>query len=185
MENKIIKLIKKRDEKALNYLVDIYSDKVYYIATQILKGYGSKEDIEECVSDVFLSVWNNINDYDNKKSKFETFIFIKAKYKSLDYKRKLLKLRETNQIKEDVLFEMESNLKADGAEKEFIKKQRIKELIEFIKKFKEPDKTYFYLKYFMEYDIKSIASKFEDSVSGVENRLYRCRLKLKNILGQE
>ena len=80
MENKIIKLIKKKDHRGIDYIVDLYSDKISYIVNSILKGYSNKEDIEECISDVFISVYNDIHTYDNKKGKFETFVFIKAKY---------------------------------------------------------------------------------------------------------
>ncbi len=46
IENRIIRFIKKRDEKALDCIIDLYSDKVFYIVNQILRGYGGKEDIE-------------------------------------------------------------------------------------------------------------------------------------------
>lgn len=179
MQNKIIKLIKKKNEKAIDYLCEQYSDKVYYIASQILKGYASIEDIEECVSDTFLSVWNDIDEYDNRRGKFETFIYIKAKYKALDYKKKSLKIKENDEIREAKLIEIDSNLKHDSAENIAIKEEKRKEIIEFIKTFKEPDKTYFYLRYFMNFDIKQIAKKYNTTASSVESRLYRCRLNLR------
>ena len=37
--------------------------------------------------------------YDNKKGKFETFVFIKVKYIALDYKRKIIKKKEYEKIK--------------------------------------------------------------------------------------
>ena len=95
MENKIIKLIKKKDHRGIDYIVDLYSDKISYIVNSILNGYSNKEDIEECISDVFISVYNDIHTYDNKKGKFETFVFIKAKYIALEYKRKIIKKKES------------------------------------------------------------------------------------------
>jgi len=58
-------------------------------------------------------------------------------------------------------------------------------IIQEIKKFKEPNKSYFYLRYFMNYEIKDIAKMFNITASAVENRLYRSRLKLKKILKKE
>ena len=150
MENKIIKLIKKKDHRGIDYIVDLYSDKISYIVNSILKGYSNKEDIEECISDVFISVYNYIHTYDNKKGKFETFVFIKAKYIALDYKRKIIK--------------------------------KLKDIANFINNLKEPDKTYFYLKYFINMESKEIAKKYNTTLSSVENRLYRCRLALKKII---
>lgn len=184
MQSKIVKLIKKKNEKAVDYLIEQYSDKVYYIASQILKGYVSNEDIEECVSDTLLLVWDDIDEYDPRRGKFETFVFMKAKYKALDYKKKLLKIQENDEIRESKLIEVEESLKHHSAEEVAIKEERKKEIIEFIKTFKDPDKTYFYLRYFMNFEIKQIADKYNTTVSSVENRLYRCRLSLrKNMNG--
>ena len=167
MENKIIKLIKKKDHRGIDYIVDLYSDKISYIVNSILNGYSNKEDIEECISDVFISVYNDIHTYDNKKGKFETFVFIKAKYIALDYKRKIIKKKEYEKIKEDRLLKI---------------KEKLKDIANFINNLKEPDKTYFYLKYFINMESKEIAKKYNTTLSSVENRLYRCRLALKKII---
>ena len=133
----------------------------------ILKGYSNKEDIEECISDVFISVYNDIHTYDNKKGKFETFAFIEAKYEK---------------IKEDRLLKINENIAYESAEKEVIKKEKLKDIANFINNLKEPDKTYFYLKYFINMESKEIAKKYNTTLSSVENRLYRCRLALKKII---
>ena len=94
----------------------------------ILNGYSNKEDIEECISDVFISVYNDIHTYDNKKGKFETFVFIKAKYIALDYKRKIIKKKEYEKIKEDRLLKINENIAYESAEKEVIKKEKLKDI---------------------------------------------------------
>lgn len=182
MDTKIVERIKNKDSKGLDLLINIYSKNIHYIVKTILAGCGTKEDVEECISDIVLSIWKDIYKFEEKRGSFKTFILIKSKYIALDYKRKLERKNEKVEKTplEELVLPEKSNI-----EEEMGKKERFKEIINIIKSFKEPDKTYFYLKYFMDYDIKSIASKFEDSVSGVENRLYRCRLKLKNILGEE
>lgn len=182
MENKIIKLIKKKEHRGIDYIVDLYSDKISYIVNSILNGYSNKEDIEECISDVFISVYNDIHTYDNKKGKFETFVFIKAKYIALDYKWKIIKKKEYEKIKEDRLLKINENIAYESVEKEVIKKEKLKDIANFINNFKEPDKTYFYLKYFINMESKEIAKKYNTTLSSVENRLYRCRLALKKII---
>ena len=92
--------------------------------------------------------------YDNKKGKFETFVFIKAKYIALDYKRKIIKKKEYEKIKEDRLLKINENIAYESAEKEVIKKEKLKDIANFINNFKEPDKTYFYLKYFINMESK-------------------------------
>ena len=84
--------------------------------------------------------------------------------------------------KEDRLLKINKNIVYESAEKEVIKKEKLKDIANFINNFKEPDKTYFYLKYFINMESKEIAKKYNTTLSSVENRLYRCRLALKKII---
>lgn len=180
MDNKIVELIINKDEKGLDILTNIYIDNIYYIASSIIGSYGEKEDIQECVSDILYDIWKNIDKFDESRGTFKTFVLIRSKYKSLDYKRKLLSKRE--KLKEEYIEDIENITIGDNSK---YTNDMINEIINIIKSFKEPDKTYFYLRYFREHDLRTIADKFKDSKSGVENRLYRCRLKIKNKLGRE
>ena len=175
MEKKMIKKIQKKDTKGLDYIINTYSKKVYFLVNKIIGLYG-KEEVEECVSDVFFSIWNDIEQYDEKRGKFSSFIFMKTKYKALDYKRKLDKKHLSIEILQDNI----SN--TTTTEDIVIDKERNSEIIKIINNFKEPDKTYFYLRYFMYYKIDDIAEKYKATRASVENRLYRSRLKIKEVL---
>lgn len=175
MEKRMIKKIKKKDPAGLDYIINVYSKKVYILVNKIIGNFG-KEDVEECVSDVFYKVWENIDEYDDKKGSFSTFIFIKSKYLALDYKRKLEK-KEISKI------ELEDNITTkENTEHLILDKENRKEIINLIKGFKEPDKTYFFHRYFMYHKIEDVAEKFKVSRSSVENRLYRCRLAIKEFI---
>ena len=89
---------------------------------------------------------------------------------------------EYEKIKEDRLLKINENIAYESAEKEVIKKEKLKDIANFINNLKEPDKTYFYLKYFINMESKEIAKKYNTTLSSVENRLYRCRLALKKII---
>ena len=80
------------------------------------------------------------------------------------------------------ILKINKNIVYESAEKEVIKKEKLKDIANFINNFKEPDKTYFYLKYFINMESKEIAKKYNTTLSSVENRLYRCRLALKKII---
>lgn len=180
MNRKIIAMIKRKDEEGLNLLMNTYMNNIHYIASTIIGSYGEKEDIQECVSDILLSIWKDIDTFDENRGTLKTFILIKSKYLSLDYKRKLVKKKE--KLKEEVFEDIDI---LNIEDKSLYNNEIINDVMNILRNFKEPDKTYFYLRYFMDYDIKSIADKFKDSKSGVENRLYRCRLKIKNKLRRE
>jgi RNA polymerase sigma-70 factor (ECF subfamily) len=62
----IIDLIYKRNELGLSKLTDKYEKLLIHIAKSIL-GNRSR-DIEECVNDTYLKIWNNIDRYDMEKA---------------------------------------------------------------------------------------------------------------------
>lgn len=78
-----------KDKQALADAIDFYGPDVHRLVQRILAGCGSAEDAEECVSDVFLAAWINIGRYDPSRASFRTWIFLLAKYKALDLRRKL------------------------------------------------------------------------------------------------
>lgn len=55
-DNEIIQYYLKRDERGIAETRDIYGERLIRIAENLL----SREDAEECVSDVYLTMWNNI-----------------------------------------------------------------------------------------------------------------------------
>ena len=175
MEKRMIKKIRKKDPKGLDYIINTYSKKVYFLVYKII-GHFSKEEVEECVSDVFFKIWDTIEEFDENRGDFSSFIFMKTKYLALDYKRRLEK-KELSKI------EFDENISNKlSVENLILDKESSEEIIGVINKFKEPDRTYFYLRYFMYYKIDEIAKKYETSRASVENRLYRCRLQIKEFL---
>ena len=56
-DTSIIELFCKRDEQAINELRQKYEKLCYKISGNILK---QEEDIEECINDTYLAVWNSI-----------------------------------------------------------------------------------------------------------------------------
>ncbi|MCB2290949.1 sigma-70 family RNA polymerase sigma factor [Clostridium sp. CS001] len=178
MIEELISRLKSRDNSALDNLYDMYFDRIYYYSKRILGTLGTKEDIEECVSDVFLALWKEIYKFDSQRGSFDTFVNVKTRTISLNLRRKLQK-HEQNHIVEsidDITILKDTSI---SVEEEVFNKITKQDFLEGISKFKEPDKTYFHLRYFMNYEIKEIATAFNTTVSSVDNRLYRCRILLK------
>lgn len=172
------------DEKYIDKIYDEYFTKVYFYVKRILAGVGTNEDIEECVSDVFLDLWKNWSKYDNSRGSLQAYIYVKTKTVALNYRKRLnvygdkykQEIIENNSIAEKTILNTEEMV---------IDNINEKRILRAIDNFKEPNRSYFYLRYFMNYDIKSIANIHNTTVSAVENRLYRCRIALKKILGKE
>lgn len=84
-ENFIHELINK-NPKALEYIINTYGNLVYKIVYSILNR--NHHAAEECMDDVFVSVWSNIGSFKKDKGNFKNWIACIAKYKAIDYSRK-------------------------------------------------------------------------------------------------
>lgn len=57
-DEKIAVGLKKQDTEALVCLMERYSNYISSIIGQLLKNYGTVQDTEELMADVFLTIWN-------------------------------------------------------------------------------------------------------------------------------
>lgn len=176
-DNLIDELINK-NPKTLEYIIEEYSKVVYTFVYRIIGNTGSKEDIEECVSDVFVEVWNNVNDFDSTRGSFKTWILIKAKYKALDYRRKLKKIIDFNEYNKDI-----DKIKSiENIEDIIVNKEKCEVVLQALNELNEKDKEIFIRRYFLYEKIENMTKKLNLSRKAIDNRLYRGRKKLKESL---
>lgn len=84
--NNYISKLKRHNEKALEFVVQEYGGQVKAAVYKNLSGM--PEEIEECMDDVFLDVWNNIDRFDESKGSFRSWITAIARFRSIDYLRR-------------------------------------------------------------------------------------------------
>lgn len=173
-DRELVQDLIKGKEDALNILQKKYGRLLYGICKDIILKTHSVADVEECYSDIVISIWNNILDFDSSKGKFINFIAAIAKYKAIDYKRKLDKNIEV-EINNEIL---ESSYIERDLEEDL---EEFKELINILK---EEDKQIFIKRYYFEEDIEKISSDLNISKDTVYKRLSRGREKLKSRLGE-
>ena len=77
-ENFIIQL-RKRNENALDYVIDNYGWIIKSIVKKHLYNLQSVQD--ECINDVLMGIWNNITTFDENKSEFKNWVAGIAKFK--------------------------------------------------------------------------------------------------------
>ena len=86
-EENFIEQMKKKNEKALKYVIDNYA---WILKTVIKKHLHYLPNFyEECMNDCLLAIWENIDCYDSNKSSFKNWVGGIARYKSIDYARKM------------------------------------------------------------------------------------------------
>ena len=82
----IIRQIENRNEDGLKHLIDQYGGLLKSIIQKTLAYL--PEYHEECLNDVLLAIWNNIDKYDETKSSFKNWICVITKYRAINYLKK-------------------------------------------------------------------------------------------------
>ena len=177
-DDELIEKLIHKDEKAFTYMIDAYSKLLWVIVSGILGKIGTIQDIEECISDVFVHVWNNPKAFNKKKSSFKTFLAIITKNKALNAYRKLSKIKIT---------EIDEMIRStdDDLLDYILEKEMSEALYAAIESLTEPDKEIIIRRYFFDEKPAIIAETISLSVKEVENRLYQSKLKLRKRLNCE
>ena len=174
-EKKLIKLIHTGNAEAFIHVIERYNKLLWVIVGGILNNVGTAEDIEECISDTYLSLWRNPKAYDPKKGSLKTFLAIIAKRRALDKYRQLKKI-EIVELDEII------NSSDDDLLNYITKQELYNELYTAIRTLNEPNKEILIRRYFFNEKPSIIASKIYLPVKEVENRLYQSKIKLRRIL---
>jgi RNA polymerase sigma-70 factor (ECF subfamily) len=177
-ELELISKIKKHNRYAFEILIRQYSKSIYLLTYNILNVCGTKEDMEECVSDVFIEVWQKINQFNPQRGNFKTWILMLTKYKALSYKRALSTMHMDNI--EDYQIEI-----GDDVVQQVIERETQEQLIEIINSLSILDRELFIRRYYLEESIQDLMHSFGLSRSAVDNRLLRIRKTIKEVLTYE
>src|SRR6184192_453782 len=81
--------LRQRDPEALETLISRYSRELFYFIRLVLDGVGVTQDAEECVNDLFVAVWQEIDSFDPTRGTLRTWLTMRAKYIALDRRRQL------------------------------------------------------------------------------------------------
>ena len=174
-EQKLIDMIRSGNEEALICIIETYSKLLWIIVGGILNNVGTSEDIEECISDTYMNLWQKPKAFDPRKGSLKTFLAIIAKRRALDKYRLLNKTRieeldEAVASSDDDLFEYIAN------------RDLYSELYEAIRLLGDPDKEILIRRYFFEEKPSAIADSTHIPVKEVNNRLYQSKIRLRKVL---
>lgn len=166
-EKNFIKKLIKRDEKALIFVMDNYGYLVKKIINKHLFYLESYK--EECLNDVFLSIWDNIESFNEEKSSFKNWICVIAKYKSIDYLRKYLEKSRTENI-DDMHLEIEQEKFEMEVKEEFEN---------LISPLNEEDKAIFRKIFYEDISYDNVSKELNISKDVVYKRVSRGKKKIK------
>ncbi|MGN4423558.1 sigma-70 family RNA polymerase sigma factor [Bacillus cereus group sp. MYBK30-1] len=171
-EKNFIKRLQRKKEDALEFVVDTYLPLIKGITHKVLLPIQNDGLIEECINDIFLSVWNNANKFHGEPNDFKKWIAAIAKFKAIDYYRKANKKVE--------IISDEFNVSTEkSAEDELIVMEDREELIKLINQLEPIDQKVFIMKYLLDLKTEEIGEKLGLTRSAVDNRIYRGKKKLQ------
>jgi RNA polymerase sigma-70 factor (ECF subfamily) len=152
------------DESAYQELFSSYAKLLWAVAGSILSGSGgTAQDTEECVSDVFISLWNNPEGFDPLRGSMKSYLCQIAKNKAIDRCRAY---RKQNVVRlEDY---METVTDDDALEIPDYSR-----LYEEIRALPEPTREIMVRRYFHDEKPAKIAERLGLPKKEIENRLYR------------
>lgn len=177
-ERLLLKKLQKKNEKALEEIIDLYGIYVSTIAKEILAGKGTEQDVEEVVADVFISLWNTAERIDYKKySSLKAYIGMIARNKAKDRLRAIKNW--SLELYDDVL------LVDNNAERILEQKEQQRLIQKLLMELKPTDQKIFLLYYYHYYKIEEIAEELKMNPQTVKTRLRRGRETLRKLIQSE
>lgn len=175
-------LYSKSKTEAQNALFYEYINYVYAIVYNKLRSCGTKEDIEECVSDIFSAVFLSYDNQNNLNGDLKGFIGTIANRKAIN-RFKSISLHNNR----TVYLEDESSDISDYEQVEEIteRSQIQNTLIKIINSLGKPDSTIIFQKFYFNLSSREIAKKLSMNPTAVRMRCSRAIKKLKEILSAE
>ena len=167
----LIEAIKKGDENAAAWLYHRHVDRVHRICYRIVL---DTSQVQDCVQEVWLKVFRNINQFQCSKS-FAAWLNSVSANTAIDYYRKWVKHKnhiDSNEVRALVTDENPGEQKLDGA----VILQRIREAME---KVSVNQRTAFILRYFEEMPIAEIAETLGCTEGAVRTHIRRSLLALR------
>ncbi|HQD31589.1 MAG: sigma-70 family RNA polymerase sigma factor [Clostridiaceae bacterium] len=174
-EKLLISKIKRKPRDGLIDAFEEFGPLVKAITVKIL-GNGSPGDVEECISDTFIKLWQSIDQYDERKGSLRPFIAAIARNTAIDRYRK---------INSDIISVPIEGLNAESGqdtEADVIKSINSDLVREAVNDLPEPDREIFYRRFFLSEKINDIADNMEIKNKRVEKRLSKGKRRLRDLL---
>ena len=174
-DERTISAIRHRDESAINEVIKKYSKFLWSVSGAVLSGIGSTQDVEECVADAFIYLWEHPDKYNPERGKLKTWLSIIARTQALNRCREITK-RDTVPL-EDINF-----IDHIGVADDVLKEETRRALVAAINALGEPEREILIRRYYYDQKPKEIALALDMSAKQVDNRLYQTKLKLREAL---
>ena len=171
----IICALRSREPEVMNTVIDKYSRLLWPIADMVLKNVGNEQDVEECVADAFIFLWEHPEKFDPARGSLKSWLCIVARSRAIDRYRQITR-RSTVSLEETVLAD------SFGMQEELLRQETRKELLAAINALGEPGREILVRRYYYDQKPRHIALALGLTVKQVNNSLYHTKRLLREAL---
>jgi len=177
-EAAIAEALRRHDEAVMCQVINKYSRLLWPVVSAVLHTVGSEQDVEECVADAFIYLWEYPEKFDPKRGSLKSLLCILARSRAIDRYRELLR-KGTLPLEEAVL-------SADpGMQELLIQEETRQELLAAVQALAEPNREILVRRYYHNQKPREIALALGLTVKQVDNSLYRSKQQLRLLLTEK
>ena len=177
-EERILNRIREGDELAIDAVMRRYTRLLWSVADGVLGNIASSQDVEECVADAFIKLWQEPEKFDSARGSLKLWLCMVVRSRALDRYREIRRLNE-QPINEDILS------RSLNLEESLLLEERKGRLTEALNSLPEQDRDILLRRYAREQKPKEIAAALGLPVKQVKNRLYRSKERLRSLMTYE
>ena len=168
-EAEILELLESHDEQGMEELLTHYGPLMRYVIKPILR---DKHDIEDCLSETTMRIWENFDTYDENKGSFAAWVTAITRNTALNMIR-----RKNRHPADEIEDEIEST--EPTPEEVVLREERQRELRRALDLLSQKERNLFYRKYYYLQSTEKIAAEMGIGEGKVKVTLHRLREQLK------
>lgn len=167
--------LKARDEAMIREIILKYSKLLWPIAWAVLQNTGTEQDVEECIADVFIGLWQQPERFDPSRGTLKSWLCMVTRCTAIDRYRALSRRRTVP---------LDGAMMAGrmGLQDALIQEETRQELAKAVHSLGEVEREILIRRYYHEQKPRQIATALGLSVKQVENHLFRSKRKLRKAI---
>jgi len=173
-EENFVDLIRRRREEGLVYVIRTYGGLLKSVVKKRL--FASPDRVEECMNDIFLGIWKNIDCFDEKKGSFANWAAGVARLEAIDTLRKIQRECAAASLEE---LELEIP-QEDAALLKLTEQEFSKETEEILRYLSSKDQELFRRIFLMEEEPEEAGRALGMSRENVYVRIFRGKKKIRS-----